>query len=82
MTKFEFCLIPVVVHEIRGQCCPEGAWGELNNADYQTLGQIDKVHITEIKHEKNSWNPKYRILYSASWFHVSIAFIVVRVNGL
>ena len=45
LSKCRFCLIPVVFHEIRGQCCPEGAWGELNNADYQTLGQIDKVLI-------------------------------------
>ena len=38
-------------HDTRGQCCPEGAWGELNNADYQTLGQIDKVFF-EKKNEK------------------------------
>ena len=45
---FAICQILVVFHGTRGQCCPEGAWGELNNADYQTLGQIDKVHNENI----------------------------------
>ena len=24
-------------------CCPEGAWGELKNPDYQDLGQVEKI---------------------------------------
>ena len=24
-------------------CCPEGAWGELKNPDYQDLGQVEEL---------------------------------------
>ena len=47
MQKFLKNICPVLFlffnHVNSQTCCPEGAWGELKNPDYQDLGQVEEI---------------------------------------
>ena len=63
--SFTCSFLFVLFHNANSQaCCPEGAWGELKNSNYQDLGQVEEVeelYGMDIYHIGNSskcviWN--------------------------